>query len=68
MHGLLTRLTSGPGGVIVLCGTRGVGKSKLVDAVLNELAMMATAPQVHRHDVNAIVHLDVRTFRRLGDR
>ncbi|AVT29587.1 hypothetical protein C6361_08875 [Plantactinospora sp. BC1] len=64
-RGLRTRLTDGPWGVVVLRGRRGVGKTRLVDAVLAELSreQQTTATlRIRRHDVNPVTRLDVRAL------
>jgi tetratricopeptide (TPR) repeat protein len=62
---LWTSLTSGSGGVVTLGGTRGVGKTALVNNVLGGLAEETGdwAPSLIRaYEVNAATPLDVRTL------
>jgi tetratricopeptide (TPR) repeat protein len=55
---LRRRLTSGPGGVVMVRGQRGIGKTALVDAVLDQLRNADAAIRIHRHTVDAISRLD----------
>lgn len=57
---LRTRLMRGPGGVLVVRGQPGIGKTALVDAVLRELANGTT--RVHQHTVNPLIQLDAGTL------
>jgi len=64
-RGLLTRLTSGSGGVLTLRGARGVGKTALVKNVLKDLSEETAdwAPsRVHAHDLHPAASLDVKTL------
>ncbi|GLZ06259.1 hypothetical protein Acsp03_37250 [Actinomadura sp. NBRC 104412] len=65
VRNLVARLTRGPWGVVVVRGTRGIGKTRLVDAALGALPADASggaAPRVHRHDVRTADRLDVSTL------
>jgi tetratricopeptide (TPR) repeat protein len=62
---LWTTLTSGSGGVVTLSGTRGIGKTALVNNVLGELSEETGdwAPSLIRaYEVNVATPLDVRTL------
>jgi len=62
---LWTTLTSGSGGVVTLGGTRGIGKTALVNSVLGELSEETGdwAPsRIRAYEVNAATPLDVRTL------
>lgn len=64
-NGLQKRLTRGPWGVVVLRGTRGVGKTALVNAVLDDLEKgraSGVSPRIHRYDINATARLNARTL------
>lgn len=63
-HGLRNRLTGDQGGVVVLRGTRGVGKTALLDAVIAELKDEngSAVARFHRYDVNAVAQLTARTL------
>lgn len=58
---LQARLTSGAGGIVVVHGEPGVGKSTLVDAVLADLAWPGGL-RVHRHEALPSIPVDVRTL------
>jgi tetratricopeptide (TPR) repeat protein len=62
MKALRKKLVGGPGGVVVLRGTRGVGKTALVEAALTKLKARRSPPRVHRHVVTTAMHLDARTL------
>jgi tetratricopeptide (TPR) repeat protein len=55
---LRTRLTSGSGGVVVVRGPGGIGKTALVDTVLHHLANADGTMRVHHHTVDATIRLD----------
>ncbi|MEU5863764.1 hypothetical protein ABZ815_21510 [Nonomuraea sp. NPDC047529] len=61
---LLTRLTQGPWGVVVVTGERGVGKTMLVDRVVDELAGASAGPlpTIFRHEAVPGLGLDARTL------
>ncbi|PZG17776.1 tetratricopeptide repeat protein [Nonomuraea aridisoli] len=56
------RLLEGPWGIVVVGGTSGVGKSKLVNTVLDELELERPELRVHRHEATPDVRLDVKTL------
>ncbi|MFD5823862.1 AAA family ATPase [Lentzea sp. NPDC060358] len=58
--GLHARLTNGPGGVAILRGAQGIGKTRLVNAVLTRLK--GYTPHIHRHTANPITKLDTGTL------
>lgn len=61
---LQSRLADGPGGVTVLRGARGVGKTKLMNVVLCRLTgrSAARSPHVHRHNADRITGLNTETL------
>jgi tetratricopeptide (TPR) repeat protein len=59
---LRRRLTSGAGGVVVVRGARGIGKTALVQAALNDLGAAGPATRIRQHDVSAIAQLEARTL------
>jgi tetratricopeptide (TPR) repeat protein len=62
VRNLSTRLTGGPWGVVLVTGDRGIGKTKLVDAVLADLpgkTAQGIRPRIHCHDLRAADRLDV---------
>lgn len=59
---LRDRLVAGSRGVSILRGIRGVGKTKLLDVVLHDVASADASPRVLRHDANSVTGLDVGTL------
>ncbi|MEU3645232.1 tetratricopeptide repeat protein [Lentzea sp. NPDC034063] len=68
LRDLHTRLAGGTRGVAMLLGTRGIGKTKLVDAavaILKDVENTAPSPhlpRVHRHSVDVAGPLDAKTL------
>ncbi|MDN3354173.1 tetratricopeptide repeat protein [Actinomadura sp. DC4] len=59
---LRTVLTRDTGGIVIVHGQPGVGKTTLVDAVLASIEHPGHRPRVHRHEAIPSIPLDVRTL------
>ncbi|MBM7774709.1 tetratricopeptide (TPR) repeat protein [Actinokineospora baliensis] len=59
---LRNRLVAGGRGISVLSGIRGVGKTKLLDVVLQDLDSDGAPMRVVRHDANTVTGLDLGTL------
>jgi tetratricopeptide (TPR) repeat protein/acylphosphatase len=62
---LLGRLVDGPFGAVVVNGLAGIGKSKVLGAVLDQMAddpRVASFARVRRRTVDAAIRLDLKTF------
>jgi tetratricopeptide (TPR) repeat protein/nucleoside-triphosphatase THEP1 len=57
---LRDRLTEGPWGVVAVTGPPGIGKTRLVDAVLDEVRAADRTVRVYKHEAVPYGRLDVR--------
>ncbi|KAB8196547.1 hypothetical protein FH608_007400 [Nonomuraea phyllanthi] len=59
---LRTRLTKGPWGIVIVTGALGVGKTRLVNQVLDELGNAPGGPRIFRHEAVPGLGIDVHVL------